>query len=313
MDQGPPLKIDDYDVRLPVALFLFVTHPQFARDHFQVSIDSSFNDATDGVIIDIGPRSRGNNPFGTNDGTGYPVNPVTGEPYEPVYAYRGDYTRCLAEFWADGPHSETPPGHWNTILNYVNDQPQTSRRIGGQGDELGMLDWDVLGYFALNGAVHDAAVAAWSIKGHYDSMRPVGAIRYMCEAGQRSDPSLPRYHPHGAVLIPGFVEINVDNKFAGFPENTIMVSLPLPLHSSALLIVRCTPGSVLTVYLKLVPLALAGSSAAIGSLTNAPTSSHLPLPATFPATVPLAVPQLRSLPPSPAPLTSLAELERSTC
>lgn len=23
----------------------------------------------------------------------------------------------LAEFWADGPQSETPPGHWNTIMN----------------------------------------------------------------------------------------------------------------------------------------------------------------------------------------------------
>jgi len=31
----------------------------------------------------------------------------------------GDYGRILAEFWADGPDSETPPGHWFTILNYV--------------------------------------------------------------------------------------------------------------------------------------------------------------------------------------------------
>ena len=27
----------------------------------------------------------------------------------------------LAEFWADGPKSETPPGHWNTVANEVSD------------------------------------------------------------------------------------------------------------------------------------------------------------------------------------------------
>ena len=36
---------------------------------------------------------------------------------------RADFARVLAEFWADGPTSETPPGHWNVIANYVSDQP----------------------------------------------------------------------------------------------------------------------------------------------------------------------------------------------
>ncbi len=43
-------------------------------------------------------------------------------------------------------------------------------------------------YLALNGAVHDAAVAAWGVKGFYDSVRPISMIRYMGGKGQSSDP-----------------------------------------------------------------------------------------------------------------------------
>ena len=46
---------------------------------------------------------------------------------------RGDYTRVLAEFWADGPTSETPPGHWFTILNTLSDHELFERRLGGAG------------------------------------------------------------------------------------------------------------------------------------------------------------------------------------
>ena len=59
----------------------------------------------------------GNNTLGTNDGTGHAVNPVTGQPYAPQIVPQADFGRVLAEFWADGPHSETPPGHWNVIAN----------------------------------------------------------------------------------------------------------------------------------------------------------------------------------------------------
>ena len=57
------------------------------------------------------------------------MNPKTGMPYESQIVPRGDYTRVLAEFWADGPDSETPPGHWFTILNYVNDSEFTVKKI----------------------------------------------------------------------------------------------------------------------------------------------------------------------------------------
>ena len=79
------------------------------------------------------------------------------QPPNPVR--RGDYGRLLAEFWADGPSSETPPGHWNVLANDVSDSAQLQSRIGAGA--ASRLRWDVRLYFALNGAVHDAAVAAW--------------------------------------------------------------------------------------------------------------------------------------------------------
>ncbi|HET8653123.1 MAG TPA: FG-GAP-like repeat-containing protein [Gaiellaceae bacterium] len=132
---------------------------------------SSELDPRDRISIDVGPHARGGNHLGTNDGHGHRVNPVTGKPYAPDRMLRGDFARALTEFWADGPDSETPPGHWNTVANAVSDAPGVVR-----GDRL---EWDVKLYFALNGAVHDAAVAAWGAKGHYDSVRPISMIRYL--------------------------------------------------------------------------------------------------------------------------------------
>ena len=138
---------------------------------------------------------------------GHEFNPYTSLPYEPVPVPRADFGRVLAEFWADGPDSETPPGHWNTLANTVSDHPDFERRLGGRGPELDPLEWDVKLYLALNGAVHDAAVAAWGAKGHYDYVRPISMIRYMGGLGQSSDPDLPSYHPHGLPLIEGEVEL----------------------------------------------------------------------------------------------------------
>ncbi len=59
----------------------------------------------------------------------------------------------------------------------------------------------------MGGAVHDAAVAAWGIKGWYDYVRPVSAIRAMAEYGQSTDPNLPRYHPGGIPLVDGYIEL----------------------------------------------------------------------------------------------------------
>lgn len=190
-----------------------------------VSKWSSHLDVTDGVMWDISPRSIGNiniellpNSFsdyssfyneyeGGDISIGRTINPKTGEPYEMQIVPRADYARVLAEFWADGPDSETPPGHWFTILNYVRDHPLFIQKFNGQGEELTDLEWDVKSYFILAGAMHDSAIAAWSIKGSIDYIRPISAIRYMCELGQSTDPNLPNYHVGGIPLEDGYIEV----------------------------------------------------------------------------------------------------------
>jgi len=187
-----------------------------------VSTWSSHLDPTDGVLIDTSPASIGNNQWlptnfeeyklfynlleGGDASEGHSLNPVTGAPYEPQIIPRGDYTRVLAEFWADGPDSETPPGHWFTILNYVSDHPLLEKKFGGDGPILDDLEWDVKTYFVLGGTMHDVAISAWGIKGYYDYIRPVSALRYMADQGQSTDMSLSNYNPHGIPLIEGYIE-----------------------------------------------------------------------------------------------------------
>lgn len=188
-----------------------------------VAIWSAHLDASDTTVWDISPGSLGNlSSFpltvqdyrsfydlleGGDPGAGHVLNPITQQPYAPQYVRRGDYARVLAEFWADGPDSETPPGHWFVILNYVSDHPAFEKRFKGSGPVLDDLEWDVKAYFTLGGTMHDVAISSWGIKGRYDYVRPVSAIRYMVEKGQSSDAGLPSYHPLGIPLVPGYVEL----------------------------------------------------------------------------------------------------------
>ena len=184
---------------------------------------SSHLDASNTPVIDISPASIGNlqsypqtfpeyqNFYDWQNGgdpsPGHSLNPVTGQPYQPQMVPLGDYARVLAEFWADGPNSETPPGHWFSILHEVNENPQLEKKFEGNGNVLNDLEWDVKFYFSLGGAMHDAAITAWGIKGYYDYIRPMSAIRYMAAQGQSSDVNLPNYHPHGIPLVNDFIEV----------------------------------------------------------------------------------------------------------
>lgn len=189
---------------------------------------SSHLDPADSVMWDISPASIGNISFdqfpkthdelrdfydlenGGDIGTGYDLNPKTSLPYEPQIVPRGDYARVLAEFWADGPHSETPPGHWFTLLNYVSYHPDQQKQFKGT-EPMNQLEWDVKAYFALGGAMHDAAISVWGIKGYYDYIRPISAIRGMCELGQCTNPSVQRYDPQGVPLDSGFIQLSRNN------------------------------------------------------------------------------------------------------
>lgn len=197
---------------------------EYKWGHALVALWSSHLDPSDGVMMDISPASIGNTTempdsieglqnyyqanLGGSTDRGRAMNPSTNAPYETQMVPRGDYTRVLAEFWADGPDSETPPGHWYTILNdAVSDHPSFERKFKGQGEELSPLEWDVKAYLSLGGALHDAAISAWGVKGWYDYIRPVSAIRHMAEFGQSSDPRQASYHPNGLPLVTGLIEL----------------------------------------------------------------------------------------------------------
>ncbi len=191
----------------PVPLLNGAGDAEFRAGHQEVLVRSAWLTPDDGATIDISPGVLGNNPLGSDAGTGHALNPVTGLPYAPNVVRRGDWTRCKAEFWADGPTSSTPPGHWNEIANAVVDHPAFERRMGGTGPALDPLEWDVKMYVALNGALHDTAITVWGVKSHYDGSRPITAIRALAQNGQCSDPTQPSYSVNGLNLVPGVVEL----------------------------------------------------------------------------------------------------------
>ena len=218
-DPGPPPYLDTLNQGVMDSLF--------KRSFSMVSIWSSHLDRNDGVMWDISPNSIGNlqsyptnifeyenlyNYFdGGDNGEGYNLNPFTNQPYENQIVPRGDYTRVLAEFWADGPDSETPPGHWFTILNYVNENKNLIKKFEGTGEILSDLEWDIKSYFLLGGALHDAAISAWSIKGFYDYVRPISAIRYLGENYKKPENSFD--------IINGYVEIVNDEDSLYYLDN----------------------------------------------------------------------------------------------
>ncbi|TMF80372.1 MAG: vanadium-dependent haloperoxidase [Chloroflexi bacterium] len=196
IDPGPPPRLGDP-----------ATDAVYRAQAVDVIRDSSLLDSSSPAAMDVSPRALGANDLGSNDGPGYAVNPVTGQPYAPEILRQGDFYRTIAEFWADGPNSETPPGHWNVLGNAVSDQLAPNLRVGGSGPVLDRLQWDVKLYLGLNGAVHDAAIAAWGLKGRYDGIRPISMIRYMASLGQSSDQSRAAYNKDGLPLVPGLIEL----------------------------------------------------------------------------------------------------------
>jgi hypothetical protein len=76
-----------------------------------------------------------------------------------------DVNKVKAEYWADGPQTEQPPGHWMLFAGAV------SRKSGYS------IDQNVKLHFAVSNALFDAGIAAWNAKRVYDFTRPVMAVR----------------------------------------------------------------------------------------------------------------------------------------
>jgi hypothetical protein len=83
-----------------------------------------------------------------------------------------DEHKAIAEYWADGPRSELPPGHWNLFAQFVSRRDHNGRTEHG-------LDRDVQLFFALTSAIADAGICAWDNKRAFDSARPITAVRHL--------------------------------------------------------------------------------------------------------------------------------------
>ncbi len=83
-----------------------------------------------------------------------------------------DGQKVIAEYWADGPRSELPPGHWNLFAQRI----LLRDRTGSSEHEL---DRAVKLFFALTTAIFDAGCCAWDNKLAFDSVRPITAIRWL--------------------------------------------------------------------------------------------------------------------------------------
>lgn len=80
----------------------------------------------------------------------------------------------IADFWADGGGTATPPGHWNRIavdLSLANGQITLER-----ARTLALL----------NLGLADAGISAWDTKYAYDFWRPIDAIRQATEDGNEA-------------------------------------------------------------------------------------------------------------------------------
>lgn len=82
-------------------------------------------------------------------------------------AHLTDEKKVIAEYWADGPSSELPPGHWALFAEFVSERDHHT------------LDQDVKMFFAMTNAVFDASIASWDAKRYFDYVRPVTAIRFL--------------------------------------------------------------------------------------------------------------------------------------
>ena len=184
----------------------------------------------DGATMDIAPSGIGNVPalprsiedypafYDENPhGPGHAVNPATGAPYEAQVVPLGRlHPRACGVLGRRAGFRDPARPLVRDPERGKRSSPSWSGGWAARGLVLDPLEWDVKTYFALGGAMHDAAIAAWGVKGWYDYIRPVSALRFMAERGQSSDPALPSWSPDGFPLAEGFIElVGPDDPLAG--------------------------------------------------------------------------------------------------
>jgi hypothetical protein len=119
-------------------------------------------------------------PFALTKGDQFPVpGPDTRKDYKKAVqdiikfsAHLKDDDKVIAEYWADGPKTELPPGHTAMFAAAI---------CRMRGDNI---DDDVKLLFLQANAVLDAGIAAWHAKREHDFARPITVVRTL-EKGQK--------------------------------------------------------------------------------------------------------------------------------
>ena len=127
-----------------------------------------------------------------------PGPPPLGDPSEARYK-QAAVAVIRATSQRDAPQPDTSPLGWNAAAGALPAAPSSTAAA--------RLRRDVRIDFALNGALEDAAIAAWGAKRTYEAPRPISMIRYLAFQGQSSDPKDPSFSADGLPLVPGLVEL----------------------------------------------------------------------------------------------------------
>ena len=80
--------------------------------------------------------------------------------------------KLIVEYWADGPDTELPPGHWGLFAQHVSQRD-------GHG-----IDQDARMFFAMQNASFDAGIVAWHLKRLYQGVRPITPVRQLMQGQQ---------------------------------------------------------------------------------------------------------------------------------
>jgi hypothetical protein len=120
-----------------------------------------------------------------------------------------DAKKLVVEYWADGPASELPPGHWGLFAQFVSQRDDHT------------IDDDVKMFFAMHNASFDAGIFGWHTKRKYDGTRPITAIRYLYEGKTIKawgGPGRPIEKIAGEKWSPYNPGSNLSPSFPGYPS-----------------------------------------------------------------------------------------------
>jgi hypothetical protein len=117
-----------------------------------------------------------------------------------------DTQKVIAEYWADGPGTGFPPGHWMLFAEALSRKNHFS------------LDTDVKLFLTLGNALMDSGIACWYFKYKFDFVRPITAIRVQY-AGQNINSWLGPGKGYGQVLGQNWIPYQDPNVVTPpFPE-----------------------------------------------------------------------------------------------